>query len=126
MSRWLLPLVLLAPGGCQRTEVVESFPNSYVGVGLELRMADGYPEVVRTLPGSSAHQAGVQPGDRIVRIDGHPTAGETLGNVVMRIRGLPQSQVTLALDRGRERIIIVVRRKKMAKDGEANYHAAGE
>jgi carboxyl-terminal processing protease len=126
MTRWLLPLALFAPGGCQRTEVVESFPDSYVGVGMELRMADGLPEVVRTLPGSSARQAGVQPGDRIVMIDGLPTTGDTLGNVVMRIRGLPQSQVTLALDRGRERIIIVVRRRKMAKEGEANYHAAGE
>ena len=126
MSRWPFYVLVLAwmYVACTRTEVVPSFPDSYVGVGMELRIEDNLPEVVRTLAGGSARDAGVEPGDRIVMIDGHPTINESLGDIVMRIRGRPESQVTLALDRGKERLIIVVRRRKMTKQGEKDYDSA--
>lgn len=123
MHRSPLLALLLAAGSwaCTRTEVVPSFPDSFVGVGMELRMDGNVPEVVRTLAGGSAREAGVEPGDRIVMIDGRSTIDQSLGDIVMRIRGKPGSQVTLALNRGEERLIIVVRRRKMAKQGEKDY-----
>ena len=126
MCRWPFLVLVLAAGSwaCTRTEVVPSFPNSYVGVGMELRMEGKVPLVVRTLPGGSAREAGVEPGDRLVMIDGQPTINESLGDIVMRIRGRPESQVTLALNRGDERMIIVVRRRKMAKQGDEKDYAA--
>ena len=124
MCRWpLLVLVLASSWACRGAEVVPSFPKSYVGVGMELHMDGPVPVVVRTLPGGSALEAGVEPGDRIVMIDGRPTHGQSLGDVVMRIRGKPESQVTLALDRDKERLIVVVRRRKMAK-GKKDYDSA--
>jgi len=123
MCRWPFLVLVLAGSACTRTEVVPSFPESYVGVGMELRMEDKVPVVVRTLPGGSARDAGVEPGDRLVMIDGRPTIEESLGDIVMRIRGRPESQVTLALNRGDQRLIIVVRRRKMAKQGN-DYDAA--
>lgn len=125
MLRWLfLVLVLASTSACTRTEVVASFPDSYVGVGMELRIVDEIPEVVRTLPGGSAREAGVEAGDRLVTINGRATKGDSLGDIVMRIRGKPDSQVTLGLERGKERLIIVVRRRKMTKKGEKGYDAA--
>ncbi len=119
VNRWMLVvLALTSLGSCRRTEVVPSFPDSYVGVGMELRIEDGQPVVVRTLPGGTAGDAGIERGDRIVTIDGRTTRGATLGTIVMRIRGKPESQVTFVVDRGGERIVVVVRRRKMAKRGD--------
>ena len=50
-------------------------------------------------------------------VDGHETRGNSLGDTVMRIRGRPESQVTLTLQRGDQTILVVVRRKAMTKSG---------
>ena len=42
----------------------------------------------------------------------------------MRIRGKPETQVTLAIERGDDRILVVVRRRKMAKKKGKDYDAA--
>ncbi len=118
-----LALALLLAAGCSRRQTVESFPESFAGVGLELRAAgDGF-DVVRTLPGGAADVAGVAPGDRVVAIDGESTRGKALGDVVMALRGVPGSQVSLSVLRGAQRIIFVVHRQAMVKRGRA-YEAA--
>ncbi|MEE8409979.1 MAG: PDZ domain-containing protein [Myxococcota bacterium] len=115
-------VALAAVTGCTRTEMVDGFPPSFVGVGIELKIKDGEPVVVRTLAGGSAAEAGVQAGDRVTMINGMPTRDKTLGDVVMNIRGKPGSQVTLTLDRKGQRLIVAVLRKKMAK-GKHGYNA---
>jgi C-terminal processing protease CtpA/Prc len=125
VKRWLvLVLAMISNGSCRRTEVVSPFPDSYVGVGMELRIDGDTPVVVRTLAGGSAREAGVERGDRILEIDGTPTRDESLGDIVMRIRGKPETQVTLAIQRGGDRILVVVRRRKMAKKKGKDYGAA--
>ena len=106
-------LALLA--ACSGAKVVQGFPDSFVGVGLELHLEGSHPVVVRTLPGGSAAEAGVEPGDRVLLIDGVATDGMSLGDVVMRLRGKPDTQVTMSMDRAGQRIIVVVRRRAMAK-----------
>lgn len=115
----LLLLSALA-GACDNKQVVAGFPDEFVGIGVELTRQDDSFVVVRTLAGGSAEQAGMLPGDRVMLIDGRPLTGVTLGDVVMRIRGAPGSQVTIAVERGQQRLIIVMRRKGMAK-GEKSY-----
>ncbi len=110
---------LLFAAGCSRHQSVESFPQSFAGVGLELRTArDGF-EVVRTLPGGAADLAGVAAGDRVVAIGGESTRGKALGDVVMALRGAASSQVSLTVERGKQRIIFVVHRQAMVKRGQA-------
>jgi carboxyl-terminal processing protease len=113
----------LAPFGCARTEVVQSFPDSYVGVGLELTIEGHNPVVVRTLEGGSAASVGVEPGDKVLQIDGQSTNDLTLGNAVMMIRGEPGTQVTLTIDRKTQQMVVIVPRRAMTKDA-ADYHAA--
>ncbi len=112
-------LVLLA---CNRTEVVPGFPDSFAGVGLELRIEGNHPVVVRTLPGGPAEIAGVQPGDQVLHIDGFSTAGASLGEVVVRLRGKPDSQVSMTVNRNNELITLIMRRQLMKKDNrEGDY-----
>ena len=109
---------------CARTEVVQSFPDSYVGVGLELTIDDHTPVVVRTLEGGSAASVGLEPGDRVLAINGQSTRDVTLGNAVMMIRGEPGTQVTLTIDRKAQQMVVIVPRQAMTKDPSADYHAA--
>ncbi len=113
---------LLLPG-CRKKEVVASFPDSYAGVGLELKVEGDAPVVVRALVGGSAEQAGILAGDRVTAIDGVPTKGLTLGDVVVKLRGAPNSQVTLTLDRQGQKLIVALRRTKMVKK-QTDYAAS--
>ena len=112
----LILVAVIAAAGCQK-KVVEAFPETFVGVGVELTMKDDAAEVVRVLPGGSAGEAGVLPGDRVTAVDGVATRNKKLGDVVMAIRGRPGTQVTLAVSRQQERLLIVVRRRGMSKTG---------
>jgi predicted metalloprotease with PDZ domain len=114
-----LGLVLAAalPLSCGKAEVVQGFPDTFVGVGLELRIEEGAPVVVKALPGGPAAVAGVLTGDRILAIDGESTAGKSLGDVVVRLRGEPETQVQLTMQRAKKRVLVVVRRRAMQKSG---------
>jgi len=48
-------------------------------------------------------------------VDGVMTQGKSLGDVVMRLRGAPESQVTLAIDRKGQKLLIALQRSKMVK-----------
>lgn len=112
-------VISLALVGCQRN-IIQSYPDSFAGVGLVLAVRGDYPVVDKSISGGSAHAAGVAPGDLIERIDGLPTKGMSLGNVIAKIRGEEGSQVTLAIRRDAQRMIVVVPRQKMVKTGSAN------
>jgi C-terminal processing protease CtpA/Prc len=113
------PLVLaLCLATCRDKTVVSAYPDLFVGVGLELTVKDGTPVVVRVLPGSSGGEAGVAADDRLIAVDGVPTQGKSLGDVVMSVRGRPDTQVTLTLLRREVRHVVVVRRRAMAKTGK--------
>ena len=122
--RWVLPFisvtVFVALSGCSRTEVVDGFPPTFVGIGVELKINKDEPVVVRALSGGSAAKAGLKAGDRLVMINGRPTRGKSLGDVVMKIRGKPGSQITLTIDRKGQQMIVAVLRKKMSK-GKSGY-----
>ncbi len=109
---------------CERKQVVASFPDRFAGVGLELRIEKGAPVVVRALAGGSAAEAGVAPGDRVLAIDGVTTQGLSLGDVVMRIRGQPGSQLTLETERQGQRTLVVLKRKELVKNATQDYGPA--
>jgi C-terminal processing protease CtpA/Prc len=115
-------LTILSTPACRRKEVVASFPDSYAGVGLELRIEGDAPVVVRSLIGGAGEQAGILAGDRVLAVDGATTKGQSLGDVVMKLRGAPESQVTLTLDRKGQKLIVAMRRSKMVKQ-RADYSA---
>ena len=116
-------MYLLALVGCTRKKVIDSFPDSFVGVGLELTLKNREPVVVRTIEGGPADLAGVTKGDRITSVDGHVTQGLTLGDVVVKLRGKPNSQVTLGVVRKEQKILVVVRRTRLTKADQKDYKA---
>lgn len=72
------------------------------GVGIRLQMDETTDEltIVEPLPNSPASEAGIQPGDRLLSIDGVSTDGMSLDEASERIRGEEGEPVTLRLQRG--------------------------
>ncbi len=69
------------------------------GVGLEVEAKDGAVIVVAPIEGGPSERAGVQSGDRIVAIDGEPTAGQRLDALVKKMRGAPGTRVRVDVER---------------------------
>lgn len=75
--------------GFRREAIETALDQEFVGVGLELEWDDATrePVVVAAMPRGPAWRAGVTSGTRILAIDGVPTLGVPLSEVVVRLRG---------------------------------------
>jgi carboxyl-terminal processing protease len=73
--------------------------GSFGGLGLEVTDDHGRIKVVAPLDDTPASRAGVKAGDLIDAIDGAPTQGMTLKQAVEKMRGPPDTSVTLTLRR---------------------------
>ncbi|MBI5271431.1 MAG: S41 family peptidase [Burkholderiales bacterium] len=80
-------------------EFRESTTGKFVGVGIEIGMEDGLVKVVSPIEGSPAFRAGIKSGDLITRIDDAPVKGLGMEQAVKRMRGEPNTKVTLTLFR---------------------------
>jgi carboxyl-terminal processing protease len=69
------------------------------GIGVELTLEGKVPEVISPIDGTPASEAGIEPGDRIVKIDSQPTTGMDVEEIVKRLRGPAGTRVTLTITR---------------------------
>jgi carboxyl-terminal processing protease len=70
-----------------------------VGVRLQVDADTKVLTVVEPIENSPASTAGIQTGDRIVAIDGKPTAGMTVEDASRLIQGEPDTPITLRVER---------------------------
>jgi carboxyl-terminal processing protease len=80
-------------------EFREGTTGKFVGIGIEIGLEDGLVKVVSPIEGSPAFRAGLKSGDLITRIDDTPVKGLTLDQAVKRMRGEPQTKVSLTVFR---------------------------
>ncbi len=73
--------------------------GSFGGLGIEITLKDDILTVVSPIDGTPAYRAGLQTGDRIVKIDGLATKDMQLPDAVKRMRGKPGSKVTISVVR---------------------------
>ena len=83
-------------------EFREQTGGRFVGVGIEIGMEDGLVKVVSPIEGSPAFRAGIKAGDLITRIDDTAVKGLGMDQAVKRMRGEPNTKVTLTLFRKSE------------------------
>jgi carboxyl-terminal processing protease len=76
--------------------------GQFGGIGIELTLENKLPEVISPIDGTPAANAGIEPGDKIVKIDGLATAGMDVETVVKRLRGPAGSRVTLEIARANQ------------------------
>src|SRR5512143_1153228 len=82
--------------------------GEFGGLGIEVGMEDGFVKVVSPIDDSPASRAGVKSGDLIVKLDETSVKGMTLNDAVKRMRGKPNTQITLTIVRKGEAKPIVV------------------
>ena len=102
--------------------------GEFGGLGLEVTEDKGVIKVVSPIDDTPAYRAGVKAGDIITALDGKTVIGLTLNEAVERMRGAPNSRITLTIKRAgmdkpleipitREVIRIQVVKFRMQPDG---------
>ncbi len=80
-------------------EFREGTSGKFVGVGIEITQEDGLVKVVTPIEGSPAFRAGLKPNDLITKIDDTAVKGLSMNEAVKRMRGEPNTTVTLMIFR---------------------------
>ena len=77
----------------------EATSGNYAGIGLQVDVRDGWIVVIAPTPGSPAERAGIQPGDRVVEVNGRSAHGWTLEEAMKSFRGKAGTSVALKIER---------------------------
>ncbi|MGI9047301.1 MAG: S41 family peptidase [Burkholderiales bacterium] len=73
--------------------------GEFGGLGIEVAMEDGFVKVVSPIEDTPAYKAGLKSGDLIIKLDDVAVKGLALNDAVKRMRGKPNSQITLTVVR---------------------------
>lgn len=76
-----------------------SISGEFAGVGLEIDLKSDYITVIAPLDNSPASRAGIQTGDRIIRIDDQPVKGLKVSQASRMLRGAKNTQVKVTVFR---------------------------
>jgi carboxyl-terminal processing protease len=76
--------------------------GEFGGLGIEVGAEDGFVKVVAPIEDTPAHRAGIQAGDLIIKLDGASLKGVSLNDAVKKMRGKPNTEVTLTVMRKSE------------------------
>jgi len=86
--------------------------GEFGGLGIEVGMEDGFVKVVSPIEDTPAFRAGLKPGDLIIKLDETNVKGMSLNDAVKRMRGKPNTDITLTVIRKGEskpRVITLTR-----------------
>ena len=73
--------------------------GEFGGLGIEVGMKDGLIEVIAPIEDTPADRAGIKTGDLIFKLDDKLVKGLTLTDAVKRMRGKPNTRITLSIIR---------------------------
>lgn len=99
----------------QYAAYMEQMNNAYVGIGVTIQQReDGEGlDVIGVTEGGPAKDAGIQPQDRIIAVDGQRIAGMTLEQVRGMIQGEAETKVNLTILREQQEIAFTVTRRQI-------------
>lgn len=88
----------------------ENLEGEYEGIGAWVDTSGDYIEIISPMRGSPAAEAGLQPKDLVIAIDGEDMTGIPGDLALKRILGPAGTQVTLTIRRGDETFDVVITR----------------
>ena len=80
-------------------ELKEGTLGKFGGLGIEVGTEDGYVKVISPIEDTPAYRAGIKPGDLITKLDGVSVKDMTLDAAVKKMRGDPNTKITLTIAR---------------------------
>ena len=84
------------------TEMKLTTRGSFGGLGILIGLRKGELTVIKPYPDTPASRAGIKAGDRIIRIDNESTANMLINDAVSRLRGEPDTKVTVWVRKANE------------------------
>lgn len=73
--------------------------GEFGGLGIEVGLEDGFVKVVSPIEDTPAFRAGIKAGDLIIKLDDTNVKGMSLNDAVKRMRGKPNTPITLTIVR---------------------------
>ena len=96
--------------------------GEFGGLGIEVGMEDGFVKVVSPIEDTPAYKAGLKSGDLIIKLDDTTVKGMTLNDAVKRMRGKPDTQITLTvLRKGESKPIVLTLTRAVIKVQSVKY-----
>jgi carboxyl-terminal processing protease len=80
-------------------ELQNDTQGAFGGLGIVVSLKDNFVTVIAPMDNSPGFKAGIQSGDRIIRIDGKSTDKMSLGDAVKILRGEPGTEISLTVFR---------------------------
>lgn len=77
--------------------------GNFGGVGIEIIFRDGEIEIVTPIEGTPAMEAGIQPGDKIIEIEGKPVSKMKFQEAFQLLRGRPGEGLRILVERAGEK-----------------------
>lgn len=71
--------------------------GEFGGLGIEVSMEDGFVKVISPIEDTPAFRAGIKPGDLIIKLDETAVKGLSLTDAIKRMRGKPNTPITLTV-----------------------------
>lgn len=71
--------------------------GEFGGLGIQIAIKDGLLTVIAPIEDTPAFKAGIQAGDKIIKIEGESTKDMTLHDAVSKMRGVPNTSVTIGI-----------------------------
>ena len=130
---WMVIAILTLLGAAASGAVAQPLddelnPEGFAGIGAVVNAGEGGgATIAAVVPGGPAERIGVEPGDRILAVDGVSVEGMELADIVKRIRGKEGETVTLTLKReGRdEPLTFEIKRERIGFGGGFEFDFPG-
>lgn len=80
--------------------IYRSAPSGeFGGLGIEVGLEEGFIKVITPIDDTPAQRAGIRTGDLIIRLDDTSVKGMSLSDAIQRMRGKPNTPITLTIVR---------------------------
>lgn len=93
----------------------DTMSNSFVGVGITIQAREDNQglDIVEVTQGGPAKEAGILPGDVLIKVDGTAITGMDVSDVSALVKGEENSYVNLTLLRGEQELTFKVQRRRI-------------
>lgn len=77
----------------------EDLDSKFGGIGIQIEYREGYVVVIAPIANTPGERAGILRGDRVLAVDGESMVGQTINEVIDRMRGAPGTTVDVTFER---------------------------